>query len=145
MCRKLLVVTVALVLALSVAPAQAQKADATISIDVNTAAIGLGASWGRGVVTYGPKTYAFKVRGLNVLTAGIQKLEANGQVFNLKAIDDLEGKYQKADKAGITFIKKEDIGLVVKNDKGVVLNLKAVKKGLELDLVSEGLTVQKVK
>jgi hypothetical protein len=30
------------------------------------------------VVTYGPKNYAFKVRGLNVLTAGIQKLEANG-------------------------------------------------------------------
>ena len=145
MYRKLLVVTVALVLALSVAPAQAQKADATISIDVPTAAAGLGASWGRGVVTYGPKTYAFKVRGLNVLTAGIQKLEANGQVFNLKAIDDLEGKYQKADKAGITFIKKGDMGLVVQNDKGVVLNLKAVKKGLELDLVSEGLTVQKVK
>ena len=145
MYRKLLVVTVALLLALSVAPAQAQKADATISIDVNTAAAGLGASWGRGVVTYGPKTYAFKVRGLNVLTAGVQKLKANGQVFNLKAIDDLEGTYQKADKAGITFIKKEDMGLVVKNDKGVVLNLKAVKKGLELDLVSEGLTVQKVK
>lgn len=145
MYRKLLVVTVTLVLALSVAPAQAQKADATISIDVHTAAAVLGASWGRGVVTYGPKTYDFKVRGLNVLTVGIQDLEANGQVFNLKAIDDLEGKYQKADKAGITFIKKEDIGLVVKNDKGVVLNLKAVKKGLELDLVSEGLTILKVK
>ena len=66
-------------------------------------------------------------------------------MFNLKAIDDLQGKYQKADKAGITFIKKEDIGLVVQNDKGVVLNLKAVKKGLELDLMSEGLTVLKVK
>ena len=145
MYRKLLIVTVALMLALSVAPAQAQEADATISIDVNTAAVGLGASWGRGVVTYGPKTYAFKVRGLNVLTAGIQKLKANGEVFNLKAIDDLEGKYQKADKAGITFIKKKDIGLVVQNDKGVVLNLKAAKKGLELDLVSEGLTVLKVK
>jgi hypothetical protein len=145
MYRKLLVVTVALVLALSAAPALAQKADATISIDVTTAAAGLGASWGRGVVTYGPKTYAFKVKGLNVLTAGIQKLQATGQVFNLKAIDDLEGKYRKADKAGITFIKKGDIGLVVQNEKGVVLNLKAVKKGLELDLVSEGLTILKVK
>jgi hypothetical protein len=145
MYRKLLVVAAVLVLALSVAPAQAQKADATISIDVNTAAVGLGASWGRGVVTYGPQTFAFKVRGLNVLTAGLQKLQANGQVFNLKAIDDLEGTYHKADKAGITFIKKGDIGLVVQNDKGVVLNLKAVKKGLELDLVSEGLTVLKVK
>ena len=111
----------------------------------HTGAAVLGTSWGRGVVTYGPKTYAFKVRGLNVLTAGIQDLEASGEVFNLKNIDDLQGKYQKADKAGITFIKKEDIGLVVKNDKGVVLNLKAVKKGLELDLVSEGLTVRKVK
>ena len=145
MYRKLLVVTVALVLALSVTPALAQTADATISIDVTTAAAGLGASWGRGVVTYGPTTYAFKVKGLNVLTAGIQKLQANGQVFNLKAIDDLEGKYRKADKAGITFIKKGDIGLVVQNEKGVVLNLKAVKKGLELDLVSEGLTILKVK
>jgi hypothetical protein len=145
MYRKLLVVAVALVLALSATPALAQKPDATISIDVTTAAAGLGASWGRGVVTYGPKTYAFKVKGLNVLTAGIQKLQANGQVFNLKAIDDLEGKYRKADKAGITFIKKGDIGLVVQNEKGVVLNLKAVKKGLELDLVSEGLTILKMK
>jgi hypothetical protein len=145
MYRKLFIVVLALVLAVGIAQAQTGKPDATISIDVRSVGLVLGASMGRGVVTYGPKTYAFKVQGLTVLTVGIKDLEAKGDVFQLKSIDDLAGTYKKMDKAGLTFIKTEEMGLVVKNEKGVVLNLKAVKSGLELDLVSEGLKIVKVK
>jgi hypothetical protein len=100
----------------------------------------LNRSWEIGV----PSCISHDLHRLIGWTRGLSLYIEPVQEFNLKAVDDLEGKYQKADKAGITFIKKGDIGLVVKNDKGVVLNLKAVKKGLELDLVSEGLTVLKV-
>ena len=143
--RAMMILALMVGFALAVAPVLAAEPSATISIEVKAVEVGLGASWGQGVVTYGPRTYAFKVRGLKVLGVGITKLDAQGSVYNLKAIDYLEGTYRKAQMAEVTFIKKEDMGLVVKNEKGVVLNLKAVQKGLELDLVSEGLTVLKLK
>ncbi|MBM4284203.1 MAG: hypothetical protein FJ128_02985 [Deltaproteobacteria bacterium] len=144
MFRKLMVMALVLGLVFTALPVRAAKPDATISIEFTTAAAGLGAAWGRGVVTYGDKTYQFQVRGIQVLAAGITRLSVNGEVYNLKNIDDLVGLYKKADPRGITFIEA-DRGMVVTNEKGVTLNLKAVQKGLELDLVKTGLTVRKVK
>jgi len=144
MLRNLVVLALALSLALSVAPVQAADPSGTISVELKSVGAVLGASWGDGVLTFQGRTYAFKIKGLKVLTVGVRKLSANGDVYDLKAAADLAGTYKKADPAGLTFIRGEK-GLVIKNDKGVVLNVKTVKKGLELDLVKEGLTIDQVK
>lgn len=152
-----LVLIMALVLNLAAGPVHAAGPDATISIDLRAAdPAHLSGSWGQGVATFGPKTYRFKVKGLNVLAPmGILELEVQGAVHNLKNIADLEGTYKKADAAQFKFIKKGELGLVVKNEKGVVMNLKGVakpnvprpgfvQKQLDLGLGKDGLTVMKV-
>lgn len=144
MLRNLVVLTLALVLALPVTPAPAAELSGTISVDLKSVAAGVGGSWGEGVLTFQGRTYAFKIRGLKVLTVGARKLSAKGDVYDLKAAADLAGTYKKADPAGFTFIKGEK-GLVATNDKGVVLNLQSVQKGLELDLVKEGLSIEQVR
>ena len=139
--KKLLVVALVLALALTAGTALAQTPSGTISITLNSASALMGASWGQAVLTFQGKTHLFQVRGLKVLSVGIRVLELNGDVYNIKNLTDLAGTYQKADPAGITFIVGEK-GLVIRNDKGVTINLKGMKKGLNVDLVQEGLTIQ---
>jgi len=80
-------------------------------------------------------------------------------VYNLEAAPDLAGNYQKADSAVSTSMVGEK-GLMVQNDKGVVINIRVIKRSLEgkvrtirdvfkkevvpLDLVPEGLTIAQV-
>lgn len=144
MYKKMLVLVLVIAFALTAAPVLADEPSGTISIDVKSVGAILGGSWGQGVLTFQGRTYAFKMRGLKLLTVGIKKVSLGGDVYKLKAVNDLAGKYQKADPAGITFIVGEK-GLVVNNDKGVVLNIKGTKKGLELDLVKGGLTIEQIK
>jgi hypothetical protein len=139
--KKLLVVFLVLALALTAGTALAQTPSGTISITLNSASAVMGASWGQAVLTFQGKTHLFRVRGLKVLSVGIRTLELNGDVYDLKTLTDLAGTYQKADPAGITFIVGEK-GLVIRNSRGVVINLKGMKKGLNVDLVQEGLTIQ---
>jgi hypothetical protein len=145
-----------LLLSLSVAPVQAMNPNATISIDLRAAdPFHPQGSRGQGVVTYGIRTYRFQVKGLNILAPlAIVELEARGEVYQLKDIADLAGTYKKVP-TPVPFLKKEEQYLVVKNEKGVVLNLKPVykpkvkrppfvQKKLDLDLAKEGLTIFQV-
>jgi hypothetical protein len=141
MYKKLLVVALVLALALTAGTALAQTPSGTISIMLNSASAVMGASWGQAVLTFQGKTHLFQVRGLKVLSVGIRTLELNGDVYNLKHLTDLAGTYQKADPAGITFIVGEK-GLVIRNSRGVTINIKGLQKGLNVDLVQEGLTIQ---
>jgi hypothetical protein len=143
MYKKLLVVALVLALALTAgaALAQSQTPSGTISITLNSASALMGASWGEAVLTFGAKTHLFKVRGLKVLSVGVRVLSLNGDVYNLKNLSDMAGTYQKADPAGLTFIVGEK-GLVIRNDRGVVINIKGKERGLNVDLVKEGLVIE---
>jgi hypothetical protein len=142
--KKLLVAALVLAVVLSAGAALADEPSATVSMEITSAAIGLGATGGQGVLTYQGKTYTFKVKGFDKLALGMQKVSVNGDVYNLTKLSDLEGKYKKAEPAGITFIKgKKD--LVIQNGKGVTINVKGKEKGLSLNVVKEGLTIFKIK
>jgi hypothetical protein len=141
MYKKLLVVALVLAFVLTAGAALAETPSGTISIRLNSASAVMGASWGQAVLTFQGKTHLYRVRGLKVLSVGIRTLALNGDVYNLKQLNDLSGTYQKADPAGITFIVGEK-GLVIRNDKGVTINIKGQQKGLNVDLVQEGLTIQ---
>jgi hypothetical protein len=141
MYKKLLALGLALALVMTAGAALAETPNGTISIKLNSASAMMGASWGQAVLTFQGRTHLFRVRGLKVLSVGIRRLALSGDVYSLTNINDLAGTYQKADPAGLTFIAGER-GLVIRNDKGVTINLVARQKGLNLDLVQEGLTFQ---
>ena len=141
MYKKLLVVALVLALALTAGAALADTPSGTISIRLNSASAVMGASWGQAVLTFQGRTHRFRVRGLKVGAVGIRRLSLSGDVYNLSNVKDLAGTFRKADPAGITFIAGER-GLVIRNDQGVTVNLVGRKKGLNLDLVRDGLTFQ---
>jgi len=141
MYKKLLALALALAIIMTAGAALADTPSGTISIRLNSASAVMGASWGQAVLTFQGRTHLFRVRGLKVGSVGVRRLSLTGDVYNLTNVNDLSGIYQKADPAGLTFIVG-DRGLVIRNDKGVTINLAARQTGLNLDLAQEGLTFQ---
>jgi hypothetical protein len=123
--------------------AQTENPDASISIINVAQAIGVGPIWGQGVVTWKNKTHLFKVKGFEKFAVGREKVRVNGDVYHLKDLSDLAGTYRKAEPAGFTFIAHPK-GLVIQNDKGVIIDLEGKVHGLALDLGKEGLTIKDI-
>jgi hypothetical protein len=161
MAKKLLVMVQVLGFFLAAVSVMADSPNGTISIELNSMGTidNMRVNWVDGVLTFRGKTHPFKVKGLKLNAAGVRTLTAQGEVYNLQVVTDLAGKYQKVDQAGITSIAGQE-GLVIRNDKGVVINIRVIKRKLEgkvrtvrdvfkkevvlLDLVPEGLTIDHV-
>jgi hypothetical protein len=115
------------------------KPDAEVSLEANRLTLGLGFTWGDGTLQFKGKNYKFKVSGLNLVGLGFTSVKAKGEVYNLENLEDFPGKYFGVE-AGATLIKGS-AGLLMKNTKGVVINLKAEQTGVELKMGNEGLNI----
>jgi len=113
-----------------------KKPDATLTLTEGQVALGIGWSWGKGVLTYKGKKYPFKVEGLSVGDVGITKAEATGNVNNMKKLEDFSGKYLSA--AAEATVGLGAGAVAMQNDKGVVVYLFPKTKGVNLKLAGEG-------
>jgi len=122
-----------------------KKPDATLTLTEGQVALGIGWSWGKGVLTYKGKKYPFKVEGLSVGDIGITKAEATGNVNNMKKLEDFSGKYLSA--AAEATVGLGAGAVAMQNDKGVVVYLLPKTKGVNLKLAGEGVkfTLEKTK
>jgi hypothetical protein len=122
-----------------------KKPDATLKLTEGQVALGIGWSWGKGELNYKGKKYAFKVDGITVGDIGVTKAEAEGKVYNLKKLSDIEGSFTSAG-------AEATLGLgagatAMKNDAGVVIHLFPKTKGANLKLAGGGvkITLEKTK
>jgi len=133
----------AVILLFTVSAVGAQPQDpypvGAITIESKQVAAGIGWTWGSGTMKFKGKTYNFDIKGLNVAAVGISKVSAKGDVYNLKDASDLAGTYVTAS-AGVAVIKGK-AGLIMRNDKGVVINLNADQTGAQLNLGTDGLKI----
>lgn len=113
--------------------------DATVRISEGSVAVGIGWSWGRGDLSYGGKTYHFKIEGLSVAEVGMTKAEATGSVYNLKKISDFDGIYAAAGASGTAGSGAGVSSL--RNPNGVVINLKSETKGASIKVAASGLKI----
>ena len=125
------------------AMAQAKKPDATLQLSEGTVAVGIGWSWGKGTLTYKGKKYPVKVDGLSVLEVGVNRATAVGNVKNLKTLADFDGTYVAA-AAGGTIGGGAGV-TAMKNQNGVVIELKSTTQGASLKLAAEGIKLSVVK
>jgi hypothetical protein len=125
--------------------AEEKKPDGTLKLSQGQVGVGIGWSWGNGVLTYKGKDYPFKVKGLSVGDVGITKAEAVGEVYNLKDISEFNGNYTSAAAQGT--LGGGAGASAMKNQNGVVLELKSTTQGLNLKLAAEGVnfTLEKEK
>jgi len=110
-----------------------------VTIESQQIAAGVGITWGDGTLKFKGKEYKFTVRGLDAGAVGISKISAKGDVYNLEKVEDFAGNYAVA-QAGAT-VYKGGTGLLMRNTKGVVINMKAAQKGVQLSLGAQGLSI----
>ena len=112
----------------------------TVKMESESVAIGVGVSWGDGTLSYKGKEYKFKVDGLSLVDLGFSKVQAEGDVYNLKDPQDLGGTYG-AVAAAYAAGKKGKSQMRVRNTKGVEINLHAKEEGARLALAGGGISI----
>jgi len=133
--------TMVLVLAMALvwsglAFAEEKKPDATLKFSEGAVAVGIGWSWGKGILNFQGKDQAFKVKGLSLGEIGITKAEATGRVFNLKKLEDFDGTYVAGSVEGTIAAGAGETAM--KNKKGVVIYVSPLTKGVNFKLAVEG-------
>ena len=117
-----------------------EKPSGKVNVQSKSVAVGIGVSWGDGVLEYGGKKHPFTVKGLSVIDLGIAKVTATGEVFNLKKLGDFEGNYVAAE-AGAAVGGGAGV-VAMKNHQGVVMKLKGTEQGVQLTLAGQGVEVK---
>jgi hypothetical protein len=129
-------------MALASHAAAAEKATpaAKVSIESTSIAAGIGVSWGDGKLSFKGKDYPFSVDGLSLVDWGISKVNATGDVYNLTDTSKFPGTYVAAE-AGLTLAGGMG-GMVLRNSNGVVIHLRSVSQGAQLQLGTSGLIIK---
>jgi hypothetical protein len=123
--------------------ASAQVPDGTLKITRRTVSPGIGVEWGQGVLIYKGQDYPFSYRAggtFREVDTEMTTMELSGQVFNLKKVEDINGRYHKIESE--ESISGGGSRVTIKNQNGVVVNVVSPIKGRKFDLTREGLDVQ---
>jgi hypothetical protein len=111
----------------------------TLSIATTSIAVGIGVNWGTGTLTTGGKRYRFDLKGLEIGGIGVSKVQAKGQVYNLKKVADFAGNYVAA--TGDAAVGVGAGLLTMRNEHGVVVNIQSTQKGVKLTAGAEGILI----
>src|SRR5467141_2660584 len=133
------VATAGFVLLLSCLSAAAQSPDATLKVHTASIAVGVGYSWGGGIVTFRGKEYPCRIDGLAVGGAGISSADAIGNVYHLTNIEDFSGDYL-AVSTGALLAGGGDVA-TMRNQHGVVIDLTDTSQGAKIMLAVQGVNI----
>jgi hypothetical protein len=109
---------------------------ATIRFETRSVAVGVGVSWGKGVLVFDGVEHPFSVSGLTVADVGISRVEATGKVWGLKDLSQFNGTYTGVD-VGVA-VGGGTAGLAMRNQNGVYIKLGATQQGVKLSIASQG-------
>lgn len=110
-----------------------ERASCTVSIDSTSVGVIGGGGGGQGRLTCHGKSYNFTIAGATIGTIGVSTMHATGSVYRLKNVDDFSGTYGQV-QAGGTVGTKGDNYMLLENEHGVVMRLRASSRGLALQL-----------
>ena len=104
--------------------------DGTVTIYAKSANLGVGWSWGDGVLHYQHHTYHFSISGLNVAAVGYSTLTGHGRVYGLHHLHDFDGTYFQSH--GEVTAGRGVGGSLYANGNGVQLRVDDVTHGAQL-------------
>ncbi len=108
-----------------------------VTITAKAADIGVGYTWGNGVLRYKGHDYHFNVKGVDIAAVGFSTIVGHGRVYNLKHLHDFDGTYGAAD--GEATLGNGIGGRYLKNGNGVELRIDDVTKGARLSGAGQGI------
>ena len=114
--------------------------DATLQLTAGAVALGIGYTWGHGELTYQGVKHKIKISGVSIVDVGVANISANGLVYHLSNLEDINGNYVAAS-AGLTIAGGGD-AVVLRNEHGVFIKLAGTSQGLRFDLAGSGVSVK---
>ena len=121
---------------------KAEKFEPTGSVTIKaiTVKVGLGVSWGEGILTFQNENHPFKVSGLSLVGVGGSSVDAEGTVFNLEKLEDFAGAW--AEVSGAAVLGKQSAGGITMRNGDVYMTLSGKRKGAQLSAGGGGLTIR---
>ena len=116
---------------------------AEVTFVSSSASLGLGYTWGHGVLTYGGRQYPFEVAGASAAAVGFSSGKSIGKVYNLQRIEDFPGTYWAL--SGEATIGRGVSGSLMENDDGVRIRLDESRTGGRLAASPSRLTIRLLK
>jgi hypothetical protein len=116
-----------------------QPPDARISFSGGEVALGIGYSWGNGTISFNGMQRPFHIKGLSIANVGVTSITANGEVYNLRRVEDFAGNYA-AVAAGATVGGGASV-TYLRNQNGVVIKIIATTAGLDFQLSGNGVGI----
>ena len=113
--------------------------DATVKLRGGVVGAGVGYKWGHGTLTYQGQQIPFCLHGLSVGDVGAASVDALGNVYNLQDMEDFAGRYF-ALSGGVAIVRGESAA-ILKNKRGVMLELEMLEKGLRFNIAATGLRI----
>lgn len=129
-----------LVFALALPSSSFAQAIGHVQVKFVKAALVVGGGGGRGVLNYRGRHYRFVVSGFSLgVSGGASVSWLEGTASGIKEVNDFAGSYSAVGAGGAWAAGVGGISL--RNEHGVVLNLKGLKAGLEFAANVSGLTI----
>ena len=108
-----------------------------VTITAKAADVGIGFTWGDGVLRYKGHDYHFKVKGVDVAAVGFSTVVGHGRVYKLNHLHDFDGTYGAAN--GEATLGNGVGGRYLKNGNGVELRIDDITKGARLSGGGQGI------
>ncbi len=118
-------------------PAAPGAVDGTVTINAKAAAVGIGYSWGDGVLRFHGHSYHFGVKGVTIADVGYASVIGHGRVYKLRTLKDFSGTY--AASTGEVTAGKGIGGEILQNANGVQIRIDEVTKGARLTGAADGI------
>jgi hypothetical protein len=132
------VILAAAVMLISLAPPSYAESG-TVRLRITRAGFIVGAGGGTGTLVFHGRTYPLSVGGLSVGTFGAATADVVGRAFNLRRAQDIVGTYTAVG-AGVA-IAGGATAARLRNQNGVVIELRGRQIGLEASLNLSGMSV----
>jgi hypothetical protein len=116
------------------------KPSGTVTIEATSVAVGIGVSWGKGVLTFQGEDHPFKVGGLSLVGIGGSSIHAEGTVFNLEKLDDFAGGWANA--SGSAVLGEAAAGGITMRKGDVFMTLSTKQKGAKISAGGGGLNIE---
>ena len=136
---KIAAALVASAVMLGSAPTPSYADTGTVRFSVGSAGFIVGVGGGSGVLNFKGRSYRLSTGGIRIGTIGASVTDVRGVARNMRRASDIVGTYTGVG-AGVAVIAGAGTARL-QNEKGVILEVRAVKAGLEANLSLGGLTI----
>jgi hypothetical protein len=141
--RRSMLAAAAACLAAAYAPgAGAAGASGTVRISQVQVAFLFSGNVGGGTLTFQGRDYDFSLGGLGYGGFGAQKIEARGEVYNLKRVEDFEGPYVQGRIGAVAGDAQAGGGMWLYNPAGVEIRLSSTREGYALSLGGDAVFIK---